>query len=102
VLSACNPNTSYEQTGVTNQTACDDGFVNGWKQWCNTDLILCAKNFLSNVFPGRLANNQTYVAMCLKTRADNAHSTDNVLSPLSKHCGGSVGSKNNSQVEYEQ
>lgn len=62
---ACNHNTSYEQTGVTNQTACDDGFV-GWKQWC-------AKYFLSNVFPGRLANNQTYVAMCLKTGADNAH-----------------------------
>ena len=32
------PNISYEQTGVTNQTACDDGFVKGWKQWCNMSL----------------------------------------------------------------
>ena len=30
------------------------------------------------------------VAMCLKTGADNAHSPDNVLSPLSKHYGGIV------------
>jgi hypothetical protein len=42
---------------VTNQTACDDGFVNGWKHWCNTDLLLSANYVLSNVFPGQLANN---------------------------------------------
>src|SRR5215469_6811662 len=71
-LSVCNSITSYEQTGVTNQTACDDGFVNGWKQGCNTDLVLCAKYFLSNVFPGRLANNQTYVAMCCNVSKDRS------------------------------
>jgi hypothetical protein len=73
---------------VTNQTACDDGFVNGWKQWCNTDLSLCAKYFLGNIFPGQLANNQTYYVRCLKYGDDNinVNDTSNILSPLTKHC----------------
>src|SRR5215470_322617 len=30
---------------LTNKTACLNGYVDGWKQWCNTDLSLCAKFF---------------------------------------------------------
>lgn len=77
---------------VTNKTACFDGFVNGWEHWCNTDLALCAKYVLSNVFPGQLANNQTSIYLCLKDGSDNASGPSNVLPPpqLSKHCGGVV------------
>jgi hypothetical protein len=42
-LNNCSPG----YNGVTNQTSCLDGFVNGWKQWCNSDLTTCAKYVLS-------------------------------------------------------
>ena len=78
---------------VTNKTSCLEGFVIGWKQWCNTDLSLCAKFFLSNVFPGALANNESSVNICLKNASDDVPNNDssNILSPLSKHCDGSIG-----------
>jgi hypothetical protein len=60
--------------GVTNQTACDDGFVHGWKQWCNPDLALCAKFFLGNIFPGQLAE-QVHNT----TRVDRAFSCEFLL-----------------------
>lgn len=56
---------------VTNRTSCLDGFVWGWKQWCNTDLELCAKFVLSNVFPGVFANNESSVNICLKDAGDD-------------------------------
>jgi hypothetical protein len=69
--------------------------VNGWKHWCNDYLSLCAKFVMSNVFPGVFANNQTYVQLvsCLKDAGDNVpnNDTNNILSPLSKHCGGTIG-----------
>jgi hypothetical protein len=83
-LNNCSPG----YNGVTNQTSCLDGFVNGWKQRCNSDLTTCAKYVLSDVFPGKLASNDPGVHMCLKTEnnvADN--DKHNLLSPLSKHCG---------------
>ncbi|MGC2575577.1 MAG: hypothetical protein WA364_29070 [Candidatus Nitrosopolaris sp.] len=78
---------------VTNKTACLNGYVDGWKQWCNTDLSLCAKFFLSNVFPGALADNESSVNICLKNASDDVPNNDssNILSPLSKNCDGSIG-----------
>jgi len=78
---------------LTNKTACLNGYVDGWKQWCNTDLSLCAKFFLSNVFPGALADNESSVNICLKNASDDVPNNDssNILSPLSKHCDGSIG-----------
>jgi hypothetical protein len=77
---------------VTNKAACLDGFVDGWKHWCNDDLTLCAKFVLSNVFPGTLADNETGVNLCLKDAGDNVSNDNasNILSPLSKNCGGAV------------
>jgi hypothetical protein len=81
---------------LTNKTSCLEGFVNGWKIWCNSDLSLCAKFFLSNVFPGALADNESSVDICLKNASDNVDNNDssNILSPLSKHCDGSIGEVN--------
>jgi hypothetical protein len=87
------PGVPHLEGSVTNRTACLDGYVNGWKHWCNDDLSLCAKFVMSNVFPGVFANNQTYVQICLKDAGDNVpnNDTNNILSPLSKHCGGTIG-----------
>jgi len=87
------PGVPHLEGSVTNKTACLDGFVNGWKHWCNDDLSLCAKFVMSNVFPGVFANNQTSVQICLKDAGDNVpnNDTNNILSPLSKHCGGTIG-----------
>jgi len=78
---------------LTNKTSCLEGLVSGWKQWCNTDLSLCTKFFLSNVFPGALANNESSVNICLKNASDYVDNNDfsNILSPLSKNCDGSIG-----------
>jgi hypothetical protein len=38
-------------SGVTNQTACIDGYVNGWKAWCKTDMNDCLEAVLSGDFP---------------------------------------------------
>src|SRR5215467_538227 len=77
---------------VTNKTACLNGYVDGWKQWCNTDLSLFAKFFLSNVFPGALADNESSVNICLKNASDDVPNNDssNILSPLSRKCDGSI------------
>jgi hypothetical protein len=47
---------------------------------------------MSNVFPEVFANNQTYVQICLIEAGDNVpnNDTNNILSPLSKHCGGTI------------
>ena len=102
-LNSCNVGTAIYQNvpnnyarivdSISNRTACLDGMVNGWKHWCNTDLGLCAKFVLSNVFPGVFADNETGVNICLKDAGDNVNNDDpnNILSPLSKHCGGGVG-----------
>jgi hypothetical protein len=87
------PGVPHLEGSVTNRTACLDGYLNGWKNWCNDDLSLCAKFVVSNVFPGVFANNQTYVQICLKDAGDNVpnNDTNNILLPLSKHCGGTIG-----------
>ncbi|MGC1931023.1 MAG: hypothetical protein WA667_18795 [Candidatus Nitrosopolaris sp.] len=36
---------------VTNVTACIDGYVNGWKHWCNTNAKDCAFWTTKGVFP---------------------------------------------------
>jgi hypothetical protein len=36
---------------VTNQTACTDGYVNGWKDWCMTDMKDCLEAVQSGDFP---------------------------------------------------
>jgi hypothetical protein len=86
------PGVPHLEGSVTNKTACLDGYVYGWKHWCNGDLSLCAKFVMSNVFPGVFANNQTIIQICLKDAGDNVpdNDTNNILSPLSKHCGGTI------------
>jgi hypothetical protein len=86
------PGVPHLEGSVTNKTACLDGYVNGWKRWCNDDLSLCAKFVMSNVFPEVFANNQTIVQICLKDAGDNVlnNDTNNILSPLSKHFGGTI------------
>jgi hypothetical protein len=37
--------------GVTNETACADGNVDGWKAWCKTDIKNCLDNVLNGNFP---------------------------------------------------
>ena len=97
-LSSCDAghqiwNNSKVVDTVTNKTVCLEGFVIGWKEWCNTDLSLCAKFILSNVFPGALADNESSVNICLKNASDDVPNNDssNILSPLSKHCDGAIG-----------
>lgn len=31
----------YPQTGIANQTAYKDGFLQGWAAWCKTDSVHC-------------------------------------------------------------
>jgi hypothetical protein len=102
-LNSCNVGTAIYQNvpnnyarivdSISNRTACLDGMVKGWKHWCNTDLELCAKFVLSNVFPGVFADNETGVNICLKDAGDNVNNDDpnNTLSPINGHCGGGVG-----------
>jgi hypothetical protein len=35
-----------------NSTACTDGYVDGWKDWCQSDTDTCVKYVLSGQFPG--------------------------------------------------
>ena len=43
---------------------------------------------MGNIFPGKLANNDTVATTCLRSTSGNVSGPDNVLSPLSKHCVG--------------
>jgi hypothetical protein len=37
--------TMNNANGVTNTTACQDGFFNGWKNWCSNHAVDCVQNF---------------------------------------------------------
>ena len=39
---------------VTNQTACTDGYINGWKHWCRSDTKTCAWMTTGDILPGHL------------------------------------------------
>jgi hypothetical protein len=48
---------------VTNSTACTDGYMNGWKHWCNHNAKDCAELTTSDLFPGSLlSDNKTALA----------------------------------------
>jgi hypothetical protein len=48
---------------VTNSTACIDGYMNGWKHWCNHNAKDCAELTTSDLFPGSLlSDNKTALA----------------------------------------
>lgn len=40
--------------GVTNQTACVDGYVDGWKAWCKTDAGICAFWASQHIYPSSM------------------------------------------------
>ena len=52
-------NCNTQSANVTNQTACVDGFVNGWRSQCMSDLKLCAIQVLEGVFPGHVEDGKT-------------------------------------------
>lgn len=37
--------------GVTNETACEDGYVNGWRAWCHSDTSDCTDMVRNDNFP---------------------------------------------------
>jgi len=39
---------------VTNTTACEDGWFNGWKHWCSNNAMDCIGNITSGYFPDLL------------------------------------------------
>jgi hypothetical protein len=41
----------YASVPITNLTACQDGYHNGWKDWCKTDQINCALLVTLGVYP---------------------------------------------------
>jgi tetratricopeptide (TPR) repeat protein len=36
---------------VTNTTSCQDGWYDGYKQWCNSHALYCVQNITSGIFP---------------------------------------------------
>jgi hypothetical protein len=65
-------------SGVTNATACIDGYVNGWKHWCSTDLKMCANMVMGDTFPGSLVtDNKT----ALNPADNNTNITATVTAP---------------------
>jgi hypothetical protein len=49
--------------GLTNDTACVDGFFNGWKDWCSPNAKECIQNFVLGDFPEMILNNhKQYIA----------------------------------------
>jgi hypothetical protein len=53
ICTAAAENWKYEW-GVTNKTACEVGYIDGWKHWCMTDTKDCAKDTTAGIFPGKL------------------------------------------------
>jgi hypothetical protein len=45
---------------------------------------------MGNAFPGKLVNNDTTIEICYRSTNGNLSDDSNVLSPLTKHCGGFV------------
>ena len=48
--------THTELTGVTNSTACRDGYVAGWKSWCKSDGLDCAYWAATGTYPSLIAH----------------------------------------------
>jgi hypothetical protein len=46
---------------VTNSTACFDGYVDGRKHWCQSDLKDCGQFTLGGMFPGYLISGKNYI-----------------------------------------
>jgi hypothetical protein len=44
-----------ELTGITNSTACRDGYVAGWKSWCKSNGLDCAYWAASGIVPSLVA-----------------------------------------------
>jgi hypothetical protein len=43
--------TGYSTVTISNQTACHDGYVNGWKDWCKSDVANCSMLETFGVYP---------------------------------------------------
>jgi hypothetical protein len=50
--------THTELTGITNSTACRDGYVAGWKSWCKSNGLDCAYWAASGIVPSLVAQAQ--------------------------------------------
>jgi hypothetical protein len=44
-------NNQLDNPHVSNSTACIDGYVDGWKHWCNIDMKDCLADILVGYFP---------------------------------------------------
>jgi hypothetical protein len=65
-------------SNVTDQTACVDGFVNGWRSHCMSDLKLCAIQVLAGIFPGSVEDGKT-VPECYAKSDGNTEGDVNTL-----------------------
>lgn len=55
----------WHYTGSMNQTACIDGYINGWKDWCNSDSKWCAYLITNGeYFPGVVYDATTSKTLC--------------------------------------
>ena len=75
-IDAC-PTTS---ANVTNQTACVDGFVNGWRSDCMANLQLCAIQVLEGVFPGHVDDNKM-ISQCYAKWDGNGFDANTLVLP---------------------
>jgi len=66
---------------VTNRTACEDGFFNGYKQWCNKHALDCVQNITSGEMPPMLMQvHHEYVK-----GSDAANSSGNPICPIGEN-----------------
>jgi hypothetical protein len=54
-----------ELTGITNSTACRDGYVAGWKSWCKSDGLDCAYWAATGTYPSLIAHAQKMDVPCV-------------------------------------
>ena len=51
--------------GITNSTACRDGYVAGWKSWCKSDGLDCAYWAATGTYPSLIAHAQKMDVPCV-------------------------------------
>jgi hypothetical protein len=66
-LCALGVHSTIEKPTVTNTTACSDGYVNGWKAWCSSNVKDCLDDVLNGNFPIRLTKSKPLFLMISKT-----------------------------------
>ncbi|MFZ0512304.1 MAG: hypothetical protein WAM14_11915 [Candidatus Nitrosopolaris sp.] len=78
-----------EPPTVTNTTACKDGFLNDWKNWCSNHAVDCVQNFTIGDFPEMiLSAHQQYLA-------GSKAATGNSMCPIGENAAFCAGWDNN-------